>query len=406
MIWKVWRNETIPILGLLVALVGLFANRLSILLVGLFFWGLTILASRLARRTLEEMTVTTHLTEAYAEIGASVLTELVVINPLPWPILDVQWKIDLPQAVHPEGAGRTVAHPGGARQTLAGTLWVHGHQRVRIQFRLTGASRGRWNIGPSSLTFKDPLSWNELARDDDSLYHLTVWPRRYPLPAAFWAQTPLMGPVRGKPWDTPDPLRITGVRPYRPGDPVRLMAPYASARLRSLMVKQVEPVQDRTVEVLLHPKTTDAHWHGIDRPLLEDTISIAASVVESAVLSGFATGLSSSGAVPGHIRGFTLPAQRRADARELLTALAWTQPSGTMDDDLPHVLARMQSRLKPGTILVVVSPYWPDVLTESLQAAQRRGLRVAYLTLGGQHPRVPHWIHDYWRFDQGRWSHA
>ncbi len=404
MIWKAWRNESMPLLALLVAVVGLVTVHMTVLFIGLFFWGLTLLASHLARRTLQHMTVTSHVVQAYAEIGQPVGAEMVIQNPLPWPILDVQWKIDLPQSLTPSGVGTTLMLPGGARQTLTGTLWVAARQRVRVQYRLTGLARGRWQIGPGALVFRDPLSWNELVREDRTGHELTVWPRRVPLPESFWSASRLFGPQKGKPWDSPDPLRVVGVRPYQPGDSVRHVAPYASARLRELMVKQLEPVTERTVEILLHPKTTDAHWHGVDIDLLEDAITAAASVAESAVLEGLAVGLASTGAVPGHIRGFSVTPRDRQDAGDLLTALAWLQPSGTMDDDLEHVLVTIDKRLRSGTLLVIVSPYWLDEFTERLEAKVRRGLRVMFLTSGERQHRLPDWVREVWHFDQGRWT--
>jgi uncharacterized protein (DUF58 family) len=406
MIWKAWREETIPVLGLLLSVTGLVTNRPAVLILGLFFWGLAVLSSYLARRSLALISVKTRVVEPQAEIGESVLAEMVVENPLPWPILDVQWKVDLPQSVHPQGPGTTLLVPGGSRQTLTGTLWVRGRQRVRIQYHLTGATRGRWNIGPGSLIFRDPLSWNELVREESSLYYFTVWPRRYPLPIGFWSKTPTSGSLRGRPWDPPDPVKVLAIRPYQPGDSVRQVAAYASARMARLMVKQLEPLADRRMEVLLHPKTTDMHWHGVDRELLESSISIAASVVEAAVASGLMTGLSSTGSIAGHVRGFTLPAEKRSDAADLLTALAWTQPSGTMDEDLPHVLARLDRRLGAGTTLVIVSPYWPEILTEHLSFKVQHGLEVIFLTLGDTTRDVPDWVRHVWHFHEGEWAHA
>lgn len=406
MIWKAWRNETIAVLAVFMTLAGLVTGHALILMAGLFFWGLTWMAAWLAQRTLASLSITAQMTERVVEPGQPIDTELVVTNPLPWPILDVQWKIDVPRELRHMGAGKALEQPGGGRQTVVGTLWVGGRQRVRIKFQLTGQTRGRWNVGPASLMFKDPLSWNELLREDQSLYYLTVWPRRLDLPRSFWSSLQILGEVRGQPWDMPDPLRVVGVRAYHPGDPVRHIAPYASARLGELMVKVPEPVQDRAVEILVHPKTTEAHWHGIDRELLEDTISIAASVAESATHAGFATGLAASGSVPGHVHGMTLLPEVRADAADLLTALAWMQPSGTMDDDLPHVVARMSPRLRRGTLLVVVSPYWPEDLTTILDPMARHGLQVVFLTLGDETPSLPTWVRHHWHYQEGRWSHG
>lgn len=406
MIWKVWRQEIIPVAGIVLVLVGFVLGRVLILGMGLFLWGLAYLSSLMARQSVEHVFVSAGTADPHAEIGETVATEMLVVNPLPWPITDAQWKIDLPRAVNPSGPGITLLVPGGTRQTLTGRLFVGSRQRIHIQYQLTGTQRGRWNIGPGSLTFHDPLSWNELVRQDDHLSYLTVWPRRYPMPERFWSQRSSLGTARGQPWDPPDPLRVVGVRPYQPGDPVRQVAPYASARLARLMVKQLEPMTERTVEILIHPKTSDAHWHGIDRALLEDLISVAASVAEASVRAQFITGLSGTGALPGHRRGFRLAAARRHDAAELLTALAWLQPSGTMDDDLPFVLRGLRSHLSSSSTLVVVSHDWSPTMSEHLAGPARRGARIILLTCGDEPPSPPHWVSARWQFAEGLWSYA
>lgn len=406
MIFKAWRKETIPVVGIFTALVGLVSEHVSVLAMGIFLLGLAYLSSYLARQTLTTLVVKSQLVQPHAEIGEAILAELVVQNPMPWPILDVQWKIDLPDNVDTSGPGTALMAPGGNRQTLTGTLVVGARQRVRIQYHLKGQARGRWNIGPGSLTFHDPLSWNELVREDQQISKLSVWPRRLALPQGFWSANPQEGEVRGHPWDPVDPTRIAGIRPYQPGDPVRHIAAHASARMARLMVRQLDPVAERSVEVLIHPKTTDAHWHGIDRPLLEDTISLAASVAEASVASHFVTGLSGSGAIPGHMRGFTLASAKHPDPGDFLTALAWLQPSGTMDDDLAHVLARLNSRLSANTQLVYVSPYWSDDLSRYLEPRVRRGLQLTVLTLGAVGPPIPPWVRTVWRFHEGAWTYA
>ena len=404
MIVRAWRQQLLPALGALWALVGLFSNHFSILAIGLFFWGLALLSAYVAHRTLADITVFMRVNPPHAEIDEATVMEMVVKNPLPWPILNVQWAIDLPPNLKAQGPGTVLQAVEGARQTIQGALWVGARQRVRIQCQLKGSARGRWNVGPGSLVFHDPLKWNELVRMDQQQEYLTVWPRRFPLPEGFWSQSPDLGLIKGNPWDSPDPFRVINIRPYQPGDPVRLIAPYPSARLRQLMVKQLEPMETSSVEVLIHPKTVEKHWHGINRTLLEDTVSAAASVVEAAIAARLVTGLSGTGSIPGHIRGFRFSAIRRTNPEELLTGLAWLQPSGTMTDDLDQVLAALGPRLTYRATLIVVSPYWEEAMTRDLQAKVLRGLKVIALVPGKALPAFPPWVHNCWRFSQGEWS--
>ncbi len=361
--------------------------------IGLFFAMLWWASAWLARRTLSGLMVTSRLADDTAEIGQAVGSEMLVVNPLPWPILDVAWKLSIPRDLEGEASkGRG----------LSGNLWVGARQRVRIRMEVYPTSRGRYRIGPGSLTFKDPLSWNELIREDQEVTYLTVFPRRYPVPEALQSQFSDFGEYRGLPWDPVDPLRVTGVRPYQPGDSIRRLSAHASARFHQPMVKEWEPVQARALEIILHPKTTDHHWQGVDREALEDTVSIAAGVVEWAAKEHRPLGLSGSGSIPGHIHGFRLANQTHADLGSLLTALAWVQPSGTMDEDLIPVAHQTLSPLKPLALVVVVSPYWPEAMAPLL--ARRRGQRIAWvhLSAGSKIPETPEGVR-HWHWQEGAW---
>ncbi|NMP23201.1 DUF58 domain-containing protein [Sulfobacillus harzensis] len=393
MIWRTARQDGILALAVVVALAGFFTNHSAIMGLGLFFAILWWIAAWVARRTLQDLSVTSALTEDVCEIGAHVTAEMVVVNPLPWPILDVEWKFALPREITTvEGA-----------HALAGKLWVGARQRVRILMQLSSESRGRYRIGPGSLVFRDPLSWNELIREDHDLTYLTVFPRRYPIPASLASWCADLGDHKGRPWDTVDPLRVVGVRPYQPGDSIRRLAPYASARLRRPMVKEWERVQDRSLEILLHPKTTDHHWEGIDRITLEDTVSIAAGVVQWALENKTPVGLQGSGSMPGHIHGFTVGHESRGDLTAMLTALAWLQPSGTMDEDLVEVLHKTLQRLTPQSLVVFVSPYWPEALDI---LAGRRRVRLVHLSTGPIIPETPNWVLAHYHWQEGGWLHV
>lgn len=394
MIWLTARQGGILALALVVALAGFFSGHLAIMALGLFFSILWWVSAWLARRTLSDLQVMSRLADETAEIGQVVRAEMRVLNPLPWPILDVAWKLALPRDLEANGG-----------HTLSGNLWVGARQRVRIHMELRPESRGRYRIGPGSLTFKDPLSWNELIREDQEVTYLTVFPRRYPVPAALNSVFSDVGAYHGRPWDQPDPLRVIGVRPYQPGDSLRRLSAHASARFRQPMVKEWEPVQERALEIILHPKTTDHHWQGVDRQVLEDSVSMAAGAVEGAIREGIPLGLSGSGALPGHIHGFRLANQTRTDLASLLTALAWVQPSGTMDEDLVRVAHHILSPHKPLAMVVIVSPYWPEPLTPLLERRRGRRMSLVHLSAGPRIPKTPEGVR-HWHWQEGAWHHV
>lgn len=402
MIWKAWRGQKAWYVAGLIILTGIILTRFTVVLAGLFLGAVMVVADKLSTRTLEGLTFETVLGVRAVEIGQAVPCQMVVQNPLPWSVPDVQWKVDLPDTLEATGAGTVESVNTSSRKSLSGMLWVGRRQRVRIGYEVTGRQRGRWTVGPSTIIFRDPLAWTEMIRETVDTHHLTVWPRRFGLPANFWPPETTSGQRRGRPWDPEDLFRIRGIRPYEPGDPVRHIHPYASARYRAPMTKQLEPVTERRVEIVLHPKTSEVYWQGVDRDMLEDAVSLAATVTEDALRRNMLVGFSTSGSVPGHIHGYTRPPAKTSDAREeLLTALAWVQASGTMDDDLARMLAKIERRTRgAGGFLVLVSPLWEPAGNLILTRLARRGIHIIWMTRDTG-DIAPSFVHTTWRFREG-----
>lgn len=401
--WHYGPSPLITMAALILAVVGFLAGRASLLFLGLFLGALIVIARFMVKASLEHVSLHTELSQLFIDPGATTSFELVVTNPLPWPLLQGEWSMSLPSAIQTQGPGHLVAAPGD-RQVLKGQFWVGPRQKVRLFYEIRGLKRGRWRFGEASVTFRDPLAWHQISRQDPVERALTVWPQRYAVPPNFWlTQDRVEGRVQGSPWDLPDPLNVVGVRPYQPGDPLRLISPHASARLHELMVKELQPVRERSIHVFVHPKTTDHHWQGIDRRLLEDTINAAASLVAAALGQGARVHLTASGAHPGQLHGFSIRAQGGRDPAPYLTALAWLQPSGSMDDDLQNLLSPvLAQRHRTNNTIVLVSPYWPEWMRHvRLDRASIIFVQPDY----GDDVRSPQGIVT-WHYHEGVWSHA
>ncbi len=407
MIWRAWRSEAIPLAGLLIAATGLITNQRILMAVGLFWWGLVFVAGRMAHHTLQRLEAQLSLPVIVAEPGQTVAGELCLKNPMPWPLMHVEWKLVLPASIEAQGPGQVLRPTGAGHQTLTGQSWVGPKEEIRIRYRLAGSQRGRWPIGPGSFTLQDPLSQAELIREDQATHYLTIWPHRYAPPFDLLDRAAREAQRTTLRWTVPDPLSIKSVRAYQPGDPRGHLAVYATARVQQLMVKETEPITDRRIHVLLHPKTAAGPWYAINGDLFEDAICAAASLVETALAQGFVTDLWATGAIPGQMRGFHFTARHASDVGTLLTALAWLQPSGTMDDDVTQLVTPLLAERIATAPLLIVSPLWPEILTASLISRRRPGVHAVYIAIGDTAPSpLPAGLATCWRFHRGRWSHA
>jgi uncharacterized protein (DUF58 family) len=262
-------------------------------------------------------------------------------------------------------------------------------------------------IGPASLWFGDIFGFTRLYRDMPEQMYLTVWPKRYPIDKKFVTRTILEGPVRGRPWDYPEPYKIKGIRPYVLGDPVRQVHPYASLRSGTLMVKELERVQDRHIEVVLHPLTNQEHWMGINVDLLEEVISLAASVVEAAMLEGIDVGLTMSGSLPGYPYGYShRPGHSATVLSEYLTALSWLQPSGTVRQLIVQRMGDLMRRLTPSSVVVLVLARWEEAIEPILAELRRRNIRVMIITNGELGDAAKSAYPDLLTWREGRLLHA
>lgn len=115
-----------------------------------------------------------------------------------------------------------------------------------------------------------------------------------------------------RPMGLPDPLETRGVRPYRPGDPLRLLAPKASLRLGIPMVREVE----RTLlgSLFVHLDTQSLH-----PAYLDHAASLAAWLLLLAEKRGERFGLSASELLP--------LGRGRAHLRQALALLARLEPT-------------------------------------------------------------------------------
>ncbi len=404
---QLWKSTGLSVLAILICLTGIIVGKFLLVLLGIFLIVLLATVEWMTGRTLTFIGVDHSVAHRIIEIGETVTAEMVVENRMPWPITKVSWENSLPQAVTVKGPGRVVLNAPTHRQILSGSLHVGANERVRVQYQLTGHARGRWMIGPAALWFGDVFGFTRLYRDMPEQMYLTVWPKRYPIAKKFVTRTLLEGPLRGLPWDYPEPYKVKGIRPYVPGDPVRQIHPYASARAGGLMVKELETVQDRHIEVVLHPLTNQEHWMGIDTALLEGVISLAASVIEAAMRAGIDVGLTMSASLSGYPYGYShRPSHSQESLSEYLTALSWLQPSGAIHQLIVARMGDLMRRLTPQSVVVLILARWDDALDPILAQLRYRGTRVVIMTNGDLGDAVKTAYPDLLTWREGRLLHA
>jgi uncharacterized protein (DUF58 family) len=257
----------------------------------------------------------------------------------------------------------------GPEQVQLGLLpWLRARRQAQLPMTFPRARRGRWLLGPATLSSAFPLGILRHTRVvPGELHELLVYPKLFDVQAL-----PLSASVLETHRDTlalpnqQGAQEFKGVRQYRPGDPLKHMHWRASARHGELLVREFEPEASARLCIAL-----DLHADSDVGPeewsTSEAAISIAASVSRWAAQAGVPLRLAASPEAP------PAPALAGPDDSALM---AWLALLGT-DGHVPfaEVLADIASTTHMGeTVLVLLSA--PPAQVPQLLAALA-GLRQA-----------------------------
>jgi uncharacterized protein (DUF58 family) len=249
------------------------------------------------------------------------------------------------------------------------------YQRQEWRFRVSSAERGYHLVGPGRIRSADLLGVFPGELSDDDRVPLVVYPRVFPLQDLGLDADHPFGDRKGRNPVFEDPLRIAGLREYRPGDPLRRIDWKATARTGDLQSRVYEPSATHQLYIMLNIDTMAHAWEGYLKDELERAVSAAASVAVWAAGARFAVGLLANGSFPDSDRPIRLaPSRSRDQLTRVLEALAVIQPL-TMGD-LAGAIRRESGRMPAGSTIVVVASLIPDPLAGAIARLHDEGNRV------------------------------
>ena len=273
--------------------------------------------------------------------------------------------------------------PAGAtgRRTFQLRTRLGPYERVTWRIPVECPVRGWHAIGPTTIRAGDPLGFfsNRSHRPDSD--SLIVYPRIETLPNLRLPSRHAVGDVRVPRQLFVDPLRVIGIRDYRPEDPFKAIHWKASARQGRLQVRVAEPTTTMQLTVFANIDTFERYWEGLDIETSERVIEIAASLAVWALDHRYVVGVTSNAIAGGSDQPLRIPARRGTEQRlRVLEGLAKLSPYSTTP-----FLACVQAgagRLAPGSTIAVVTSLLPDGLDARMQALIQAGQRVVLIPVG------------------------
>jgi len=342
---------------------------LGILLLVSFLWTwINIRTMRLTRITrARRAQVGRSMEERFAVINTSIIPKL-------W--LEVRDHSDLP--------GHRASH------IVRG---MRGKGRYAWRVNTICMRRGRYTLGPLTLTCGDPFGLFQMQRELTPTSHMVVYPMtvdiaRFALPVGFLPGGDALR--RRTHYIT---VNAAGVRDYAPGDSFNRIHWRSTARRDQLIVKEFEldPLADIWLFPDMHqavhrvaPEREREEEPAMDRPLLwrsleeyqldpsteEYVVTVAASLAQYFLRHDRAVGM----VTYAQEREVIQADRGERQLNKILETLAVARGLGEVPID--HVLYAEIDQLPRGTTLIVITPATNEPIVTLTRHLERRGVRV------------------------------
>jgi len=315
------------------------------------------------RHVFDRLSYSRALSHRVVSWGAEVEVRFDVRNRKWLPVLWMHVRDRWPVAVEPLGfALRSSA------DSTTGTFEQHYSLRwwERVGRRRRGLcrERGVHLFGPAAAEAGDPFGISAVERDLSAVERLVVLPKVLTIPTLelLVGRPQLDVPARAS--LAHDPTGLIGARPYRPGDPLRVINWRATARRRSLISNRFEPTVTTQAMIALNLRTVRHLYQGWDAEAMELLCVTAASLATGIADLGFAVGLLSNANLAGAPGGVTVePAQPPGELLETLARVVLWPPS-----PFEHLLDSEAAAPRESTDYVVVTAMLDEPLAAAIAA--------------------------------------
>ena len=260
--------------------------------------------------------------------------------PLVWLRVRDRW----PSSLEPLGFTLWPPTPHGSRAFVQ-TVSLRWYERLQRRYRVRCTARGLYRFGPVELEAGDPFGIAGVSRRLEARKELVVLPKVLDVSDLdLVTGHPLVEQpaVRSLARDT---TALRGTRPYLPGDSMRAVNWWATARSGVLCTNEFDPTSLAAVRILLDVGGTQRSWEVSSAERNELLCVVAASLAAAFDARGFGVGLASNARVDRDWRAVDIEPNQGA-LIDVLETLGRVQlfPAGGFGDVLTAELADQTSR--------------------------------------------------------------
>ena len=300
--------------------------------------------------------------------------------PLSWLRVDDQIPADLPVL-----DARVLPSSQAELGYLSNLFALRWYERVGRRYRLKPQRRGFYAFGPVRLRSGDLFGLFSRRQTLQQREWLIVYPQVRPLTQLGLPPKNPFGDSKAPQHIFEDPARTVGVREYQPEDSFRRIHWKASARLHRFQSRIYEPTTSHQLAIFLNVATFPRAWQGIIPDVLEEAVSVAASIASYGVEQKYQVGLLANGSVPNSDQPLkVLPSRNPRQLARILEALAAV--TGFATSSIERMLLAESPRLPWGATMLIVTAAFYDDLLATLLRLRDAGRRLVLVSLAADCP--------------------
>ena len=290
---KVWHDIWIVMFVILIV-VGIVSGQglvIGLGVMGLIVAGVSWVWNRLS---LEEVHYERKIEQPRVFIDEETNMTISVVNRKPLPLGKLNVVDEVPDEIEVAEARMATSSSPNSKVIMHSTS-LAWYERIRWEYKIKGNRRGFYKIGPARMESGDLFGFFESHSPIERNDYLLVYPRIVSLPDLGMPAVRPLGETRGGIRIYQDESRLSGLREYHVGDPLKIVDWKATARMQSLQVRTFEPSSSFTVILVVLVETSERTWEGYSPVNLERVITSAASVASYATEQQYSVGLFSNG---------------------------------------------------------------------------------------------------------------
>ncbi|MFH1199074.1 MAG: DUF58 domain-containing protein [Candidatus Omnitrophota bacterium] len=164
--------------------------------------------------------------------------------------------------------------------------FLPANSSLRVEYRCECRNRGMYSVGPFSVYLFDPLGLFFLKKSYPVSSELYVYPQTFPInkfPALRKGTAPWFGIETSR--VSGEEHEFYGIREYKPGDPIKRIHWFSTARANTLIVKEFQRQVFFRATIAFNLNSDEDAGEGRDS-ISEYTVKIAASVAKYLVEEG------------------------------------------------------------------------------------------------------------------------